>query len=145
MFTKRYPTHFKLMPENIGYENCVLMVCASLLQSLNHMNIVRAPSEEIDQPAHSRSLIRIFTGRTSRDTFSDEAVHIVLGYRIWELCINGLRKSVAVFESYELRTCAQRGLRSACAFAQSDQNLHWAHIKRYVFWRSGTHCTCTVF
>ena len=25
--------------------------------------------------------------------------------------------------------CAQRRFRSACAFAQADQNLHWAHLK----------------
>ena len=29
--------------------------------------------------------------------------------------------------------CAQRMFRSACAFAQSDQNLHWAHFDRERF------------
>ena len=29
-----------------------------------------------------------------------------------------------------LQTCAQRRFRSACAFAQADQNLLWAHLVR---------------
>ena len=30
--------------------------------------------------------------------------------------------------------CAQRRFRSACAFAQSDQNLHWAHFGLTRMW-----------
>ena len=34
----------------------------------------------------------------------------------------------ATSENVLLDMCAQRRFRSACAFAQSDQNLHWAHF-----------------
>ena len=62
-----------------------------------------APSEDSDQPAHSRSLIRIFTGR-----FLDSQV-----------C--------------NVSLCGQRKLWSDCADAQADLSLRWAHISEGTF------------
>ena len=65
-----------------------------------------APSEDSDQPAHSRSLIRIFTGRI--------------------LDSPGC-KGCKVSSHEQLR------LRSDCADAQADLSLRWAHISEGTF------------
>ena len=39
-----------------------------------------------------------------------------------------LRLQMSSSQKTYLRTCAQRRFRSACAFAQSDLNLRWAHF-----------------
>ena len=62
-----------------------------------------APSEDSDQPAHSRSLIRIFTERI----------------------LDRHRCSVS--------SCGQRRLRSDCADAQADLSLRWTHLPEGMF------------
>ena len=62
-----------------------------------------APTEDSNQPAHPRSLIRAFVVRMKK------------------LCILGYPKS------------AQRRFRSDCANAQSDLNLRWAHVSEGTF------------
>ena len=62
-----------------------------------------APSEDSDQPAHSRSLIRIFTGRV--------------------LASQGVKGS----------SCGQRRPWSVCADAQADLSLRWAHMSAGTF------------
>ena len=64
----------------------------------------RAPSEDSDQPAHSRSLIRIFTGRILDSQ----------GYKVFF-------------------SCRQRRLCSDCADAQAYLNLRWAHWSEVTF------------
>ena len=65
--------------------------------------LTRAPGDDSDQPAHSRSLIRNFTGRI--------------------LDSQGCRLS-----SY-----GQRKLWSDCADAQADLSLRWEHISEGTF------------
>ena len=61
-----------------------------------------APCEDSDQPAHLRSLIKIF------------AVRILDG------------------QECKVSSCGQRRLKSDCADAQSDLNLRWAHISESI-------------
>ena len=60
-------------------------------------------SEDSDQPAHSRSLIRIFTGR------------------------------ILDSQGCKVSSCGQRRPWSDCADAQADLSLRWAHVRRFVF------------
>ena len=62
-----------------------------------------APSEDSDQTAHSRSLIRIFTGR------------------------------ILDSEGCKVSSCCQRRLWSDCADAQADLILCWAHMAEGTF------------
>ena len=62
-----------------------------------------APSEDSDQPAHPRSLIRIFTGR------------------------------ILERQGYNVCSCEQRRLRSDCADAQADLSLRWLHVSEGTF------------
>ena len=62
-----------------------------------------APSEDSDQPAHSRSLIRIFTGRILESQGSN------------------------------VSSCGQRRLWSDCANAQADLSRRWAHLSEGTF------------
>ena len=57
-----------------------------------------APSEDSDQPAHSRSLIRIFTER------------------------------ILDSQGYTVSSCGQRWLWSNCADAQTDLSVRWPHM-----------------
>ena len=59
-----------------------------------------APSEDSNQPAHPRSLIRVFV------------------VRLWKLCLIANQK------------CTQWRFWSDCANAQSDLNLRWAHMSK---------------
>ena len=68
-----------------------------------------APSEYSDQPAHSRSLIRIFTGRIFNS------------------------------QGCKVSSCEQRRLRSDCADAQADLSLRWAHTSDGTFSRFANH------
>ena len=65
--------------------------------------ITCAPNEDSNQPAHPRSLIRVFAVRMTK------------------LCILGYP------------TCAKWRFWSACANAQADLNLHWAHLSKGTF------------
>ena len=62
-----------------------------------------APNEDSDQPAHPRSLIKIFTGR------------------------------VLDSQGCEVSWCGQWRLRSDCATAQVDLSVHWAHMSEVPF------------
>ena len=75
-------------------------VSLSTYMPLHHKTYLRtcAPSEDSDQPVHSRSLIRIFTG------------HILDR------------------EGCKVSSCRQRRLWSDCADAQADLSFRWAHI-----------------
>ena len=71
--------------------------------------VTHAPNEDINQPAHQRSLTRVF------------AVHMK------KLCMLGYPK------------CAQWRFWSDCANAQADLNLRRSHMsERYIFWRFGS-------
>ena len=63
----------------------------------------RAPSEDSDQTAHSRSLIRIFTGRN----------------------LDSKGRNVS--------PCGHRRLKSDCADAQADLSLRWVHMSESMF------------
>ena len=67
------------------------------------------PSEDSDQPAHSRSLIRIFTGRILDSQVS------------------------------KVSSCGQWRLRSDCTDAQADLSLRWAHVSGGPFSRVAVH------
>ena len=67
------------------------------------------PSEDSDQPAHSRSLIRIFTGR------------------------------ILDSQGCKVSPCGQRRLKSDCADAQADLSLRWAHISEGTFFHNESH------
>ena len=71
-----------------------------------------APSEDSNQPAHSRSLIRIFSGR------------------IFDL------------QGCNASSCGQRRLWSDCADAHADLNLRWANIWEWTFSHVVAHFTC---
>ena len=77
---------------------------------MNH-NILLACafSEDSDQTAHLRSLIRIFTGRNLDS------------------------------RGYKVSSCGQRRLCSDCAEAQTDLNLHWAHMTKGTFSNVAAH------
>ena len=47
---------------------------------------------------------------------------------IWTKIIKVQTSEHQRHKTYLSDICAQRRFRSACAFAQSDQNLHWAHF-----------------
>ena len=68
-----------------------------------------APSEDSDQPAHSRSLIRIFTVRILHS------------------------------QGCKVSSCGQRRLKSDCADAQADLSLRWAHMREGTFTHVVTH------
>ena len=69
----------------------------------------RAPNEDSKQPAHARSLIRIFVVRMKK------------------LCILGYPKH------------AQWRFWPDCADASADLSLRWALVQRYIFWRFGSY------
>ena len=67
-----------------------------------------SPSEDSDQPAHSRSLIRIFTGR------------------------------ILDSQDCKVSSCEHQWLWTDCGNAQADLSLRLAHDWRYVFARGDT-------
>ena len=67
------------------------------------------PNEDSNQPAHARSLIRVF--------------------------VVGMKN----FASLAIRKCAQWRFWSDCANAQADMNFRWAHFWWYVFRRYGSY------
>ena len=111
-------------------------------QKLYHRACV--PYEASDRPVHSRSLIRIFTGRFL-DSQVCKAFSDAVGHMIWYGSVSfkfvtgykpGHIKSqqdgsediwVRAWQNQQNGMCAQRKLRSACASAQSDQSLHYPH------------------
>ena len=70
-----------------------------------------APREDSDQPAHSRSLIRIFTRR------------------IWDC------------QGCKVYSCRQRRLWSDCTDAQADLSLRWAHMSVSTHYGLSGFCT----
>ena len=76
----------------------------SLPQQLSRGTVISykiefAPSEDADHPAHSRSLIKVFTGHSVGS------------------------------QGFKVSSGGQRRLRSACADAQADLNLRWMHVQ----------------
>ena len=51
---------------------------------------------------------------------------VSLTWYVW--CLPGASTRGKTSEEWPTDLCAQRRFRSACAFAQSDQNFHWAHF-----------------
>ena len=81
-----------------------LDICKTpLIHHLNRNVREYAPSEDSDQPAHSRSLIRILTGRILDN------------------------------QGYKVSSCGQRRLWSDCLDAQADLSLHWTHLSVRTF------------
>ena len=68
-----------------------------------------APSEDSDEPARSRSLIRIFLGRISDS------------------------------RGCQVSSCGQRILWPDCTGAQADLSLHWVHMSEDTFSHTATH------
>ena len=110
--------------------------------------ILQADSEGPDQTAQMRSLIWAFAVRICPEClFSHDAIELLvicisklpwkpqkpqlrLKLNVWDERGNttNYRHGSSMSENIPSDMCAQRRFRSACAFAQSDQNLHWAHF-----------------
>ena len=78
--------------------------CRNEPQRQKTYRLTCAPKKDSDQPAHPRSLIKVFVVRMKK------------------LCIPGYPK------------CVQGRFWSGCANVQADQNLRWAHMSEGTFW-----------
>ena len=97
---------------------------------------LNAEREDSDQTGRMPRLIWVFAWRTSR--IIGFVVSLLIRYILFlcasmvkfelDICFNWKLLLIRVVGKVLSDTCAQRRFRSACAFAQSDQNLHWVHF-----------------
>ena len=91
-----------VVPESTSKGNLSILIALNEPQSPESYLRACAPSEDSDQPARSRRLIRIFAG------------HILDS------------------QGCKVSSCGERRLWFDCADSQADLSLRWAHVRRYV-------------